>query len=791
MNEKALRTLEYDAILRMLEDCATSPMGRALCHALLPSSDLEEIRTLQQQTGDALSRLLRGTAPSFAGAVDMGGALRRLEVGSALGGAELLRIAQLLESAGRAKAYGRRERSEEEADSLDPLFSSLEPLSPLSAEIRRCLLSESEVADDASSTLRSIRRQMARSSDRIHAQLTSLLNGPLRTSLQDAVITVRNGRYCVPVKAEARAAVPGMVHDQSSTGATLFIEPMAVVKLNNEIRELQLQEEAEIEAILSSLSASAAGNVLLIRHDMETLTQLDFIFARGKLALQMEATCPVLTANGRIHLRQARHPLIEKNKVVPIDVSLGDAFDLLVVTGPNTGGKTVSLKTVGLCCLMAQSGLHIPCLDRSELPVFTEIYADIGDEQSIEQSLSTFSAHMTNIVSFLEKADPTCLVLFDELGAGTDPVEGAALAISILSYLRDKGVRTMATTHYSELKVYALSTDRVENASCEFDVRTLRPTYRLLIGVPGKSNAFAISERLGIPHHIIEKARAQMDSRDVSLEDVMARLEEDRVSLEEREQRVFATEKDISHREANLADRERQLEAKRQKALDRANEEAQLILQQAKETADRTLRAFRKAGADPDILGDLDRQRAALREHLRQTQGPALVAGEAKSSAKKDRALRPGDAVRVLSMNLNGIVRSVPDARGNVFVQMGVLRSKIALTDLERIDEPEVTGPQIDKSSSGKIKMSKSFSVRPEINLLGKSVDDAVAELDKYLDDAYLAHLESVRVVHGKGTGALRKGIHQYLRRQPHVKHFALAEYGEGDAGVTIVTFKA
>ena len=721
----------------------------------------------------------------------MGSSLKRLEVGSSLGGAELLCIAQLLESAGRAKAYGRRDRSDEEPDCLDALFSSLEPLTPLSSEIRRCLLSESEVADDASSTLRSIRRQMARSSERIHSLLTSLLNGPLRTSLQDAVITVRNGRYCVPVKAEARGAVPGMVHDQSSTGATLFIEPMAVVKLNNEIRELQLQEEAEIEAILAALSASAAGNVLLIRHDMETLTELDFIFARGKLALNMEATCPVLTANGRIFLRQARHPLIEKSRVVPIDVTLGDEFDLLVITGPNTGGKTVTLKTVGLCCLMAQSGLHIPCLDRSELPVFTEIYADIGDEQSIEQSLSTFSAHMTNIVSFLEKTDPSCLVLFDELGAGTDPTEGAALAISILSYLRDKGVRAMATTHYSELKVYALSTDRVENASCEFDVRTLRPTYRLLIGVPGKSNAFAISERLGIPDHIIEKARSQMDSRDVSLEDVMARLEEDRISLEEREQRITADERNLAHREANLADREQKLEEKRQKAIDRANEEAQLILQQAKETADRTLRAFRKAGADPDILGDLDRQRAALREHLRQTQGPALVAGEAKNSTKKDRALRPGDTVRVLSMNLNGIVQSQPDARGNVFVQMGILRSKIALDDLERIDEPQVTSPQIDKSSSGKIKMAKSFSVRPEINLLGKTVDDAVSELDKYLDDAYLAHLESVRVVHGKGTGALRKGIHQYLRRQPHVKSFALAEYGEGDAGVTIVTFKA
>ena len=791
MNEKALHTLEYYKIVEQLVELANSQPGKRLCRELRPSDSLAEINDRQQETADAVSRLLRKGNPAFGGAADISGSLKRLQVGSSLNAAELLQVAQLLETAARIKAYGRHDRSEEAADCLDPLFDSLEPLTPLSTEIRRCILSESEIADDASPELRRIRKSIAISSDRIHSQLNALLNGPQRTALQDSVITMRNGRYCVPVKADARASVPGMVHDQSSTGATLFIEPMSVVRLNNEIRELQIKETAEIEAILASLSASAGGNCILLESDLQVLVTLDSIFARAKLALAMNATRPVFNTEGHIRLRQARHPLIDAKQVVPIDIVLGDAFDLLIVTGPNTGGKTVSLKTTGLLSLMGQAGLHIPCLDRSELSVFTEVYADIGDEQSIEQSLSTFSAHMTNIVSFLEKADAHSLVLFDELGAGTDPTEGAALAISILSFLHRQGIRTMATTHYSELKVYALSTEGVENASCEFDVETLRPTYRLLIGIPGKSNAFAISSRLGIPEHIIEDAKAQINSQDASFEDVLSRLEEERILLEQKREQLEKDLQDYHRRENHLASQEKTLEFRKKEILDKADEEARRTLQEAKDFADKTLKDFRKFGKDHIDLSEMERQRTALREHLAQKSKPLVPDRKAKGShVPKSSRLHPGDSVRVISMNLNGIVRSEPDAKGNVFVQMGILRSKVNTNDLILLDEPVVTSEKMQKTGSGKIKMSKSLSVRPEINVLGKTVDEAIAEIDKYLDDAYLAHLETVRIVHGKGTGALRKGIHNYLRRLRHVDSFKLAEYGEGDAGVTIVKFK-
>ena len=791
MNEKALKTLEFYKILDMLEAEATSLPGKEKCRNLRPSDQADEIRTWQAETAAAVSRLLKKGRPSFGGAAYIGDSLKRLEVGSSLNASELLRIASLLENTAKVRSYGHHERSDESADCLDPLFSALEPLPRLSSEIRRCLLSESEVADDASPALRRIRRSIAQSSSRIHSQLTSLLNGPARTALQDAVITMRNGRYCVPVKADCRSSVPGMIHDQSSTGSTLFIEPMSVVRLNNEIRELELQEVKEIEAILASLSASAGGNVVLIRSDLAVMISLDCIFARGRLALSMNATEPVFRENGRIRLRQARHPLIDKRTVVPFDVTLGDPFDLLIVTGPNTGGKTVSLKTTGLLSLMGQAGLHIPCLDRSELPVFTEIYADIGDEQSIEQSLSTFSAHMTNIVSFLEKADASSLVLFDELGAGTDPTEGAALAISILSYLHGQGIYTMATTHYSELKVYALSTEGVENASCEFDVETLRPTYRLLIGIPGKSNAFAISSKLGLPDHIIEDARARIGRQDASLEDVLARLEENRLMQEEREEQLVRGEKALEQRLRHLESREHTLDTQKASILENAEDEARQILLEAKEFADRSIKEIRKAGKGTIDLSSLERQRSSIREQISRKEKPLAKAAPSRSGGPlRASDLHPGDAVRVLSMNLDGIVRSEPDAKGFVFVQMGILRSKVALSDLELIPEPDVTVQKAAPGGSGKIKMSKSLSVHSEINLLGKTVDDAILELDKYLDDACLAHLGSVRVVHGKGTGALRKGIHQYLRRQRRVKEFHLAEYGEGDAGVTIVTFK-
>ncbi|MCF0145545.1 MAG: endonuclease MutS2 [Eubacterium sp.] len=791
MNEKALHTLEFYKILELLEEEAVSAPGKRKCRALRPSDDLSLIRSLQEETSASVSRLLKKGKPSFGGAADLGDSFMRLAVGSSLNAAELLRIASLLENAERVRSYGRRDKEESPGDALDPLFSALEPLPALSREIRRCLPSETDVADDASTNLRRIRRALSQSSDRIHAQLNAVLNGPARSALQDNVITMRNGRYCIPVRSDSRAAVPGMIHDQSSTGATLFIEPMSVVRLNNEIRELQLQEKAEIEAILASLSTEAAGSLALLRSDLEILISLDFIFARGRLALTMNATEPVFREDGRTFLRRARHPLIPKKDVVPIDIRLGDDFDLLIVTGPNTGGKTVSLKTAGLLSLMGQAGLHIPCLDRSELPVFSEIYADIGDEQSIEQSLSTFSAHMTNIVSFLEKADCRSFVLFDELGAGTDPTEGAALAISILSFLHDRGIRTMATTHYSELKLFALTTEGVENACCEFDVETLKPTYRLMIGIPGKSNAFAISARLGLPSYIIDDARKQIDEQEASFEDVLADLETTRLEMEEREQQISRRQAELENLKKQLQSRERSLEERRQAALDQAEDEARRILQDAKEIADRSIKAFRKAGMGTIDLADLERRRTALRKELdsrRKTEKKNDNRKKGDPLSPKD--LEPGDAVHVISMNLDGIVRSKPDSKGFVFVEMGILRSKLPITDLEKADVPEEPKMPAGLGGAGQIKVGKSLGVRSEINLLGRTVDDAILELDKYLDDAFLAHLPSVRIVHGKGTGALRKGIHQYLRKQKHVKEFRLAEYGEGDAGVTVVTFK-
>ena len=792
MNEKALKTLEYDKIIEQLTSRASSLLGKRKCENLQPSASLGEIEHLQRQTQDALTRLFQKGTISFGGAKDVRGSLKRLEIGSSLGIQELLSICSVLENSSRVKAYGRRENSDIPRDSLDDLFDALEPLGTLSAEIRRCILSEDEISDDASPALRQIRRSIKNTGERIHNQLAGMVNGSARSYLQDAVITMRNGRYCIPVKAEYKNQVPGMIHDQSSTGSTLFIEPMAVVKLNNDIRDLELKEQAEIEAILASLSELAAQNRESIQYDLETLTELDFIFARASLAMDQKATRPLFNTDGYINIRKGRHPLIDKDRVVPIDIHLGKEFHLLIVTGPNTGGKTVSLKTVGLLTLMGQSGLHIPALDRSELSIFTEVYADIGDEQSIEQSLSTFSSHMTNVVSFIEKADRNSLVLFDELGAGTDPTEGAALAIAILNYLQKQGIRTMATTHYSELKVYALSTAGVENASCEFDVETLRPTYRLLIGVPGKSNAFAISGKLGLPDFIIDEARKQISQEAESFEDVISQLEESRVTLEREQEEISRYKEEIASLKKDLETRQEKLDSRKEKILQDANEQAHAILREAKEYADKTMKDFHRFGKENISVKEMEQERQRLREKMNKVEKKMTI----KKKAAPAKTLKPsdlhlGDGVKVLSMNLKGTVSTLPDSRGYLFVQMGIMRSKVHISDLAILqDDPVITAPNLQRTQTGKIKMSKSASVGVEINLLGKTVDEAVAELDKYLDDAYLAHLPSVRIVHGKGTGALRKGVHQYLRRQKHVKSFRLGEFGEGDAGVTIVEFK-
>ena len=792
MNQKALSSLEYPKIIERLTEKASSPMGKELCRKLQPSTDINRIRLMQTQTKDALTRLFQKGSVSFGSVKDIRGSLKRLEIGSSLGIMEILSVCALLENTSRVKAYSRGDRSDLPSDSLDSMFEQLAPLTPLSSEIRRCILSEDEISDDASPALRQVRRNMKVTNDRIHTQLSGLVNGNARTYLQDSVITMRNGRYCIPVKAEYKGQVPGMIHDQSSTGSTLFIEPMAVVKLNNDMRELELQEQKEIEIILAGLSEQIAEEREAIALNLELMVQLDFIFARAGLAMDMNGSEPVFNEEGRVLLKKARHPLIPKKKVVPIDIRLGDDFDLLIITGPNTGGKTVSLKTVGLLTLMGQAGLHIPALDRSELALFHEIYADIGDEQSIEQSLSTFSSHMTNIVSFLEKADSRSLVLFDELGAGTDPTEGAALAISILSYLHDKGIRTMATTHYSELKVYALSTPGVENACCEFSVETLRPTYRLLIGIPGKSNAFAISSKLGLSDQIIERAKEQISEQDESFEDVLSSLEENRVTIENERLEIARYKEEIKTLKAQLESRQEKLDAQRDRILRQANEEAHKVLEEAKEYADQTMKLFHKFQKNNVDTSAVERERQELRKRMNKAEKNMSDRQETKKPKKlltaKD--IRPGDSVKVLSMNMKGTVGSRPDSKGFLFVQMGIIRSKVHLSDLELVDEPVITTPSLQKTGAGKIRMSKSASVSTEINLLGRTVDEAIAELDKYLDDAYIAHLKSVRIVHGKGTGALRKGIHDYLRRQKHVSSFRLGEFGEGDAGVTIVDFK-
>ena len=791
MNQKTLYKLEFDKIISLLEEQASSMRGKQLCRKTKPMTDLERINTCQEQTAAAFTRIVKKGRISLSDAFPVGESLKRLEIGGAIGSGELLRICKLLQTAARAKSYGRHDTQEELADCLDAFFDQLEPLTPLTMEIERCIPAEDEISDEASSTLKSIRRSMNALNDKVHATLTNLVNGSLRTYLQDPIITMRGDRYCVPVKAEYRSQVNGLIHDQSSTGSTLFIEPMAVVKLNNDLKELYAKEQEEIQVILARLSADTAEYIEEIRTNYKLLTDLDYIFARGSLALSMNASRPVLNTEGRIRIREGRHPLLDPKKVVPITVSLGEDFTLLIITGPNTGGKTVSLKTVGLFTLMGQAGLHIPAGDRSELAIFHQVYADIGDEQSIEQSLSTFSSHMTNIVSFLKDVDEKSLVLFDELGAGTDPTEGAALAIAILSHLHQRNIRAMATTHYSELKVYALSTPGVENACCEFDVESLKPTYRLLIGIPGKSNAFAISGKLGLPDYIIEDAKQRLSEQDVSFEDLLTDLESSKRTIEKEQEAITAYKREVESLKIQAKQNQEKIEEQRDRILKEANEKAGSILREAKELADETMKNFRKFGKESISAADMEKERERLRQKIKETSSANAIPVQKQKKAYKPGDFKLGESVKVLSMNLTGTVSSLPDSRGNLTVQMGILRSQVNISDLEIIDEPASYSTGSKKGTSrSKMKMSKSLSVRPEINLLGKTVDEAVSELDKYLDDALLSHLNTVRIVHGKGTGALRKGIHEYLRRQKHVKSYRLAEFGEGDAGVTIVEFK-
>ena len=790
MNNKSLSTLEYNKIISRLVSFACSDGAKQILHKLKPMTDIDKINTALDYTNDALTRVYQKGSVDFSRIKDIRGSIARLKVGSSLNALELLNISMLLECAAHIKGY-----YEQRADSIQPLIDMLDPVTLLNNAIKKCIISEDEISDDASANLRSIRRQKNIAADRIHTELNKILNSPsTRTYLQDYVITTRQGRFCLPVKAEYKSLMPGMVHDQSSTGSTVFIEPAAVVKLNNDIRELELKEQAEIEVILADLSAKAAEYTDSLLSDYEILTNLDCIFAKALLSRHFNCSRPVMNNKGIVNIKKGRHPLIEPHTVVPIDIYLGTDFNLLIITGPNTGGKTVSLKTVGLLTLMAQAGLNIPALEHSDIAVFDNIFADIGDEQSIEQSLSTFSSHMTNTVDILKKADSNSLILFDEIGAGTDPTEGAALAIAILDSLHRRNITTMATTHYSEIKMYALTTDGVENACCEFDVQSLRPTYRLLIGVPGKSNAFAISKKLGLSDNIINDASRRLDSEDIKFEDLVTDLEQSRVTIEREREELNEYKAQIAQLKSELTKKTERLDERTDNIIRKANEEAARILKDAKEYADKTINAMNKHGM---TVKELEKHRSAIREKMNKRQEKLKIEPANNISEHKAHDIsefKVGMHVKVLTMNVIGTVSQIHKNKNQVTVLVGSLSTKMDIKNLAILkgckDPAETSSKPKGAGGSGKIKMSKSSSVSSEINLLGYTVDEAIAVLDKYLDDAYIARIPQVRIVHGKGTGALRSGITSYLHGVPYIKEFRLGQIGEGAEGVTIVTFK-
>lgn len=794
MNKRTLRVLEYHKIIEQLTSFATCPAGKRMCERLKPCADIIEIEKSQEETRDALTRVYQHGGLSFSGVYPIGEAMKRVAVGASLSIAELLDIAKLLKVAENARQYGEQVQDKDDSgvnkrqDSLTGYFESLMPLEHLAREINRCILSEDEIADDASSTLKDIRRNMKAINSKVHEVLNAMVSKQTNQAmLQDSLVTMRNGRYCIPVKAEYKGQFPGMVHDQSATGSTVFIEPMSVVNLNNELKELAGLEAVEIEKILANLSEQVAFSRESIEANVSILTKLDFIFAKASFAKSYNGTEPELNDKGIVEIKQGRHPLLEKHSVVPIDIRLGSDFSMLIITGPNTGGKTVSLKTLGLFTLMGQSGLHIPAFQGSKLSVFEDVFADIGDEQSIEQSLSTFSSHMTNIVYIMKHATKNTLVLFDELGGGTDPVEGSALAISILNDLHNKDIRCMATTHYSELKTFAMTTEGIENACCEFDVETLSPTYHLLIGIPGKSNAFAIAKKLGLSEDVIESAKSQIDNNTIDMEGILADLEKSKRTIEKEQEEIATNKAEIQKLKDRLASKNEHIEQRKQDILRNAREEARDILEEAKAFADASIRKYNNWEKQSNATNkEMEKERSEIRNKLNDVNGKLSIKTPNRKSKHKPTDFKLGDAVHVISLNLEGTVRSLPNQKGEITVQMGILQSTVKITDVEIIKEENNKSKQ-QKTAQYRASMNKSISIKPEINLLGKTVDDAIMELDKYLDDACLSHLNQVRVVHGKGTGALRKGIHEYLKRQSYVKSFRLGEFGEGDAGVTIV----
>lgn len=792
MNEKALRILEYNKIIHLLTEYASSEMGKQLCKDLTPSTSLVEIQYEQANTRDALTRLYQHGSVSFLGLEDIRPCLRLLDVGSSLNTGEFLQVARLLSIANQVQQYGDSRDEEAPIDSLQTMFEELVPLTSLQHEIQQCILSETEISDEASVGLKEVRKSIKQANRAIHNKLSSIVNSQQnKTLLQETIVTMRNGRYCIPVKQEYRSSFPGMIHDQSATGSTIFIEPMAVVQLNNELRELEMKEQAEIDKILAFLSEQVSFESQNILSNLEILTQLDFIFAKAKFAKAYQGSEPVFNEEGVIDIKYARHPLLDPKTVVPIHIHLGEEFSMLIITGPNTGGKTVSLKTLGLFTLMGQAGLHIPAFEGSKLAVFSNIFADIGDEQSIEQNLSTFSSHMTNIVSILEKADENSLVLFDELCGGTDPVEGAALAISILKTLHDREIRTMATTHYSELKMFALSEEGIENASCEFDVNTLSPTYHLLIGVPGKSNAFAISKKLGLSPYIIDQAKSQIGASQKDFESLIADLEKSKLQMEKEQEEILATKAEVEQLKKSLEQKKDDIAAKRSALLQEARQEAHDIISQAKEVADESIKNFNEWGKNKTSANNkkMEHQRSKLRGQLNDLESKLAYRKKRGKGNLKREDFHIGDPVFVHTLSLKGNVTSLPNAKGDLTVQMGILSSVVNIKDLDLLEKQKETTASPKRGKSNRSTINKAATISSEINLLGKTVDEAIAELDKYLDDAYMSGVHQVRVIHGKGTGALRSGIHNYLKRQKHVKSYRLGVFGEGEAGVTIVEF--
>ena len=788
--EKSYKTLELDRVLMMLSEQAVSDAAKEASMALRPDADINQVRMRMMQTSAARTLIGRHGTPVFSGVKSVGDSLGRAQRGGFLNTRELLTIAGLLGAALAVKSYMADEGGEKTC--LNPLFASIKTNKYLSERITTAILSEEEIADIASAELASIRRKIRSANSRIRDTLQKIITSQhYARFLQEAIITQRSDRYVVPVKAEYRSSVGGLVHDISASGATLFIEPMQVVTLNNELKELQAKEKKEIERILAELSAEVADHAEDIGQDYTILVELDVIFARGRLSYALDASEPELQSGRKVILRNARHPLLDKNTAVPIGVRLGDDFDTLVITGPNTGGKTVALKTIGLLTLMAQCGLHIPADYGSSISVFEAVLADIGDEQSIEQSLSTFSSHMTNIVSILGRADEGALVLLDELGAGTDPVEGAALAISIIEFLRGAGAKVAATTHYAELKMFAMTTQGVENASCEFDVETLRPTYRLLIGVPGRSNAFAISTRLGLPEYVVEHARRLISSEDKHFEDVIAQLESKRQAME---QELTAARQDRlqTARERKTAEQYRkETERARSGATERARAEARQIVEEAKKAADEALHEFnerirrQEKSADWRQINDM---RSKIRYDLNRADEKIGGGDALPEEPELQRPVKPGDTVRILGMNVKATVLTPADKDGNVSLQAGIMKVEAKQNEL-RLAEPEKPVKKA-QTAVNTISGAKAAPAVMEVDLRGMMADEALLELDRFLDHAMMLKMTGASIIHGKGTGALRAAVQQHLKNNKYIKEYRLGRYGEGEDGVTLVEFK-